>query len=238
MKTKLFVTAAFLAATVQAQVVVDLRTGVIHDLATTPLPTRATTTYTNSYMKVTVARNPVACPLTPFTALVEVNLKPAATGSAAAPPEMKRAFIDVDFLSPATNPNETIPSGWVTHIGDDPQNDGYGGGTTLDGIAEAHITNQQFLVYSSGLQVGVVQNLVAQDMQLENGSVRFEVANQFIAWGQPRNILESTQAKKLFAFPDARGDNRLFAAFNRVISGRSDRTGCGAARAIIQLEAQ
>ena len=100
------------------------------------------------------------------------------------------------------------------------------------------MTNQTLLVYSTGLQPGIVQNIVAQDLQLEKGSLRFEVANQFLAWGQPRNILDSTQAKKLMAFPDFKGDYRLFAAFNRVIGGRADRIGCGAARAIIQLEAQ
>ncbi len=62
------------------------------------------------------------------------------------------------------------------------------------------------------------------------------MANQFFAWGQPRNILDSTQAKKLLAFPDAKGDTRFFAAFNRVISGQPSRVGCGAARATIQLE--
>ncbi len=221
------------AAAAQAQVVVDLRTGRIDDLGTTPSPTRATgTTYSNVYLKVTVTPNP-GCAITPFRALVEVNLKPTTGG-----PEMKRAFVDVDYLSPSPNPNDAVPSGWVTHVGDDPANDGYGGGSDVQGVAEAHVTNQQFLVYTSGLQAGVVQNLVAQDLQLEKGSLRFEIANQFLAWGQPRNIVESSQAKKLFAFPDAKGDYRMFAAFNRVISGRAGRVGCGAARAIVQLEAQ
>ncbi len=232
MKLITVLAAAALAASLEAQVTVDLRTGVIHDLGTAPTATRATGTYTNPYMKVTVTPN-TACTLTPFRALVEINLKPTAA------PEMKRAFVDVDYLSPAATTNPTSsPSGWVTHIGDDPANDGYGGGTGTEGIAEVHVTNQTLLVYSTGLQPGIVQNIVAQDLQLEKGSLRFEVANQFLAWGQPRNILDSTQAKKLFAFPDAKGDSRLFAAFNRVISGRAERVGCGAARAIIQLEAQ
>ncbi len=238
MKLITVLAAAALAASLEAQVTVDLRTGVIHDLGTPTNATRATGTYTNPYMKVTVTPN-TACTLTPFRALVEINLKPTASGSGATPPEMKRAFVDVDYLSPAATTNPTSsPSGWVTHIGDDPANDGYGGGTGTEGIAEVHVTNQTLLVYSTGLQPGIVQNVVAQDLQLEKGSLRFEVANQFLAWGQPRNILDSTQAKKLFAFPDAKGDSRLFAAFNRVISGRADRVGCGAARAIIQLEAQ
>ncbi len=227
--------AAALAASLEAQVTVDLRTGVIYDLGTTPTPTRTTGTYSNPYMTVTVTPN-AGCAVTPFKALVAINLKPL-PGGGANPLEMKRAFVDVDYLSPNVNPN-SIPTGWVTHIGDDPANDGYGGGTNVEGIAEVHVTNQQLLVYSTGLQPGVVQNIVAQDLQLEKGTLRFEVANQFLAWGQPRNILDSTQAKKLLAFPDNKGDYRLFAAFNRVISGRTDRIGCGAARATIQLEAQ
>ena len=237
MKTTFF-TLLILAsvAVTQAQVVVDLRTGSIHDLGTNPAPTRATgLTYANAYMKVTVTRN-TNCTITPFQALVEVNLKP--TNAA----EMKRAMIDVDYTSPnppaATNPT-AIPSGWVTHLGDDPANDGYGGGTDVQGgSAEAHVTSQQFLIYSTALGVGSVQNILAQDLQLEKGSLRFEIANQFLAWGQPRNIVDSNAAKKLFAFPDSKGDYRLFASFNRVISGRTDRVGCGAARAIVQLEAQ
>lgn len=216
----------------QAQVVLDLRTGVIHDLGTNPQPTRVTaTTYTNAYMRVTVTRNP-NCTLTPFQALVEINMKP--TGAT----EMKRAFVDVDFTSPSPNVNEAVPSGWVTHIGDDAANDGYGGGTDLQGAAEAHVTGQQMFVYSTGLQAGIVQEIVRQDLQLEKGSLRFEIANQFLAWGQPRNIVDSTAAKKLIALPDSKGDSRIFTSFNRVISGRTDRIGCGAARAIIQLEAQ
>ena len=227
--TLLFLTLATLA---QAQVVIDLRNGSIHDLGTNPLPTRATgSTYTNQYMKVTVARNP-GCALTPFQALVEVNLKP--TGA----PEMKRAFVDVDYTSPAVNTNNAVPSGWVTHIGDDVANDGYGGGTDIQGAAEAHVTNQTLYVYSTGLAAGVVQNILTQDMELEKGSLRFEVANQYLAWGQPRNIVDSFAAKKLYAFPDSKGDYKMYAAFNRVISGRTDRVGCGAARAILQLEAQ
>jgi hypothetical protein len=226
------------AAVMQAQVVIDLRTGSIHDLGTNPAPTRAAgLTYTNAYMKVTVTRNP-NCTITPFQALVEMNLKP--TNAA----EMKRAYVDVDYISPnptASNPvsSTDIPSGWVTHLGDDPANDGYGGGTDVaGGSAEAHVTSQQFLIYSTAIAAGSVQNILAQDMQLEKGSLRFEIANQFLAWGQPRNVIDSTAAKKLFAFPDAKGDYRLFTSFNRVISGRTDRTGCGAARAILQLEAQ
>lgn len=52
------------------------------------------------------------------------------------------------------------------------------------------------------------------------------------------NIIDSSAAKKLFRFPDAKGDYRMFAAFNRVISGRTDRVGCGAALALLQFEAQ
>ena len=59
-----------------------------------------------------------------------------------------------------------------------------------------------------------------------------------MALGQPRNIVDSFAAKKVFAFPDSKGDYKIYAACNRVIIGRTDRTGCGAARAILQLEAQ
>ena len=59
-----------------------------------------------------------------------------------------------------------------------------------------------------------------------------------MALGQPRNIVDSFAAKKLFAFPDSKGDYKIYAACNRIISGRTDRTGGGAARAILQIKAQ
>lgn len=218
-----------LAANASAQIVVDLRNGSIHDLGTTPLPTRASgLTYSNPYVTVTVARLG-GCAATPFQALIQANLTPA---NAAA---RKRILLDVDYAVP-TSAEPNLPSGWVTHIGDDSANDGYGGGSGIDGVAEAHVTNQVFHVYSTALGPGSVQRILSQDMQLAGGSLRFDIANQFLGYGQQYNIIDSERARKLFAFPDSRGDSRIFIGLNRVVSARADRTGCGAARAIVQLE--
>ena len=230
---KQILTAAFFVAAavapLRADVVIDLKTGLITDTKT-PVA-QAVASYTSPYFSVTMNKT-TTCPATPWEALVTINMKPTGTG---APPEVKVASIDVTFDGPSNGPaSAALPTGWAVHIGDDPTNDGYGGGGALDGgAAEVHITNQQVLVYSSALDVGVVEKVIQQDLQPGSGSINFEVGNQWLSWGNPYNELDSAAAKKLFQIPDKYGDYKIYAAFNRVISGRADRKGCGTRRAVI-----
>ena len=210
------------------QIVVDLKTGKIVDLAPAT-PTTANLNFINPYFRVTIVANP-GCTASPYRALVEMNFKPTSA------PEMKRALVNVEYAT-ATAAAPNLPSGWVTHIADDLANDGYGGGPGLDGVAEAHITNQALALYSEGIQAGAVDRLLYQELQLSGGTYRFEIANQFAAFGQPRTIVNSVQGKRIFSLPDAKGDTRVFVGLNRVTSNNPVRTGCGATRAVIQLEA-
>ena len=233
-KNQILLAAMLLTASLKpclADVVIDLKNGVITDTKAVPAQAIFPANYTSQYISVTLQKS-ATCKETPYEALVTVNLKPAL---AVAVQEMKVMGVEVTFEGPTTGA-PTLPSGWVTHIGDDPANDGFGGGTTADGgIAEVHITNQKLLVYSSALDVGVVENLLQQDLQPATGSIYFEAGNQWLSWGNPYNEIDSAATKKLFQIPDKYGDYKLYAAFNRVISNRADRKGCGARRAVISV---
>ena len=217
-------------AFLSAQVVIDLKTGIITDIGLNP-PVRASLTYTNPYLTVSMARL-TSCAITPFEALVEMNLKP---GGNPLPAEAKRAVVSVEYEGPQPG-LATIPSGWVTHIGDDPTNDGFGGGNGLDGVAEVQVLDQALAVYSAGISSGIVDRMLYQELQLAKGSLRFDVANQNFRWGQPYNEVDATFTKKLFALPDAKGDYKLYLGLNRVVGNNAARKGCGARRAVIDLE--
>ncbi|MFN7923259.1 MAG: hypothetical protein U0Q16_24370 [Bryobacteraceae bacterium] len=210
--------------------VVDLKTGVITDLGSNPTPSRANLSYTIPYATVRAERNP-GCVATPFRARVDVNLKP---GAPAGIPEAKRVRMTVEYEGP-TQAEPTLPRAWVTHIGDDPQNDGFGGGSGLDGVAEAQVNDQNLAVYSAALGAGLVDRLAYQEMALPKGALSFDIANHYFSWGQPLNEVDTTNGKKLFAFPDSKGDYRMYIGLNRVVRDGSTRIGCGAKRAIIEF---
>lgn len=216
-------------ATSRADILIDLKNGVITDTKITPA--QSTTTYTSTYVTVSLQKT-TTCAATPYEALVSLNFKPTTPANTL---EIKKVAIDVQFDSPtATEP--LLPRGWVAHIGDDLTNDGYGGGSSIDGgTAEAHITNQQLLVYTTALEPGIVEKLLTQDLQLAAGSITFTVANQFLSWGNPYNELDSTNSKKLFQIPNKNNDYKIYASFNRVINGRADRKGCGARQVVISI---
>lgn len=132
------------------------------------------------------------------------------------------------------------PIAWTVHLADSPTSDGYGGdaGTTLNN-AELWI-NQQILWVASNRTNGVNDNELAQEnLELNDGAMKFEVSNQRVAWGPPYNVLETPNLKKLYAFPDtsnpAEGHN-LYVGLNRVVADLPLRTGCGALRAMITVE--
>ena len=83
-----------------------------------------------------------------------------------------------------------------------------------------------------------MDKLVDRRISVKDGALRFSVANQEITMGSPYEVFQAGNAKNLIALPGAGGDMRLFAAFNRVISGRLDRTGTGVRRVVMSTEAQ
>jgi hypothetical protein len=132
------------------------------------------------------------------------------------------------------------PIAWTVHIADSPTSDGYGGdaGTTLNN-AELWI-NQQILWVATNRTNGINDNELAQEnLDLNDGAMKFEVSNQRIAWGRPYHALETPNLKKLYAFPDTSNPAEgyyLYLGLNRVVGNFPVRQGCGALRAMITVE--
>ena len=132
------------------------------------------------------------------------------------------------------------PIAWTVHIADSPTSDGYGGdaGTTLNN-AELWI-NQQLLWVATNRTNGVNDNeLVQENLDLNDGAMKFEVSNQRIAWGRPYHALETPNLKKLFALPDTVNPAEgyyVYLGLNRVVADFPTRQGCGAQRAMITIE--
>lgn len=132
------------------------------------------------------------------------------------------------------------PIAWTVHIADSPTSDGYGGdaGTTLNN-AELWI-NQQILWVASNGTNGVSDNELAQEnLELNDGAMKFEVSNQRVAWAPPYNVLETPHLKKLFALPDTANPAEgyyVYLGLNRVVGNFPARQGCGAMKALITIE--
>ncbi|MBL8241136.1 MAG: hypothetical protein JNM66_27185 [Bryobacterales bacterium] len=208
--------------------VIDLKSGAIFDLGS-PTPTRFNATHTIPYATVQVAAQ-TGCPETPFRALATVNLTPG-NGVRSA----RRLRMTVEYEGPSARAPR-LPQGWTTHIGDDPANDGFGGGGGLNGVAEAHVLDQNMYVYSAAFAAGEVDRIAYQELRLAKGVLHFDVADQYFSWGQPFNEINTTFGKKLFAVGGTGNDSRIYVGLNRVVSGRADRVGCGAKRAILEFQ--
>lgn len=206
---------------------IDLRSGNIFDLGTTP-PTRTTNTYVTPYATVQTQANR-ACPETPFMARLDMNLNPPGLAPAS------RSFITVAYEGPSTR-EPRLPTGWVTHIADDIANDGFGGGSGLAGVAEVQVLDQNLAAYTTALAAGVVDRIAYQELRLAKGSMRYEVANQYFGWGQPANEIGTGFGKKMFAIGPPGADSRIFVGLNRVIGNNASRTGCGARWALIEFQ--
>lgn len=132
------------------------------------------------------------------------------------------------------------PIAWTVHIADSPTNDGYGGdaGTTLNN-AELWI-NQQILWVATNQTNGQSDNELAQEnLELNDGAMKFEVANQRVTWAPPYNVMETPHLKKLFALPDTANTAEgyyVYLGLNRVVADFPTRQGCGAMKAMITIE--
>lgn len=231
--TRIAIPFALLAAWASAQVLsrgplmIDLRAGAIYDLGTTP-PIRASNTHIMPFAAVQVQTHR-ACPETPFMARLDMNLAPQGQ------PRATRSLITVAYEG-ASAREPRLPTGWVTHIADDSANDGYGGGSGLDGVAEVQVLDQNLAAYTTGLAAGVVDRLAYQELRLAKGAMRYEVANQYFGWGQPANELITGFGKKLFVIGPPGADSRIYVGLNRVIANNASRTGCGARWAMVEFQ--
>jgi hypothetical protein len=138
----------------------------------------------------------------------------------------RSAFFTVEY--------EGTPWGWTVDIGDSPTDNGYGGNDgTSEKAAEVQVAGQLLSVYDDNTGVyGQVDNLLSQPLSLTNSSLKFGVADQILAVGQPRTILQTPVTKHLFTLPDAPdpgGPYSIYAGFNHVVKqAQTDRYGCGA----------
>ncbi|MBL8241135.1 MAG: hypothetical protein JNM66_27180 [Bryobacterales bacterium] len=213
----------------RADVIVDLKNGVVTETFNTapspaPVSDDGISGYTDTagYSTVKLIKKPGAgCATTPYEAVVEFHLTPG-NGVAA----MKKLSVLVEY--------EGTPTGWNTHLGDDVNNNGYGGGTSLQGVAELQVVGEELSMYTSAFAPGAVDKLFGSSLKLSEGSLHFNVANQSLTVGQPYTILGSNFQKALFDFTAA--DKKLYAGFNRVIANDLSRKGCGAKKVHLVFE--
>ncbi len=140
---------------------------------------------------------------------------------------------------------EGTPKLWSTNLGDSPTNDGFAGdGGTTNHEAEIWVLDENLSLAPadtlSTFGLGLDNPLVMQHLSLTDSSLKFVVKNQFVSWGQPYSLVQEPATKNLFAIPDtsvpAADQRAIYLGLNRVITGRSDRTGCGARRVMITFQ--
>ncbi|HEX2644942.1 MAG TPA: hypothetical protein VHU81_18230 [Thermoanaerobaculia bacterium] len=175
-----------------------------------------------------------------------VNLAPnPAIAACPAAAQWKEALIQINIPAGCTQANvvveyQGLPAGWTVNLGDSPTNDGFAGdaGSTPNN-AELWILDERLAIANGSGNAAQIDNPVfQQDVSLTNSSLKFAVKNQYVGWGQPYAFLQTPATKNLFAIPDtaAGGDGRkLYLGLNQVITGRADRKGCGAKRAMVSF---
>lgn len=138
---------------------------------------------------------------------------------------------------------EGTPRGWTVNLGDSPTNDGHAGdGGTTEHEAEVWVLNEDVALAPANLlaPLGIDNPLVRQNLALTDGALKFVVKNQQVSWGQPNSLVQMPATGNLFAIPDPtvpEADQRaIYLGLNRVITGRGDRTGCGARRVLISFQ--
>jgi hypothetical protein len=135
---------------------------------------------------------------------------------------------------------EGTPKGWSVNLGDSPTNDGFAGdGGTTDHDAELWVLDED-LSLASASSGPIDSPLAVQHLSLTDSSLKFVVKNQFVSWGQPYTLVQQPATKNLFTIPDttvpAADQRAIYLGLNRVITGLSSRTGCGARRVMITFQ--
>ena len=139
---------------------------------------------------------------------------------------------------------EGTPKLWSLNLGDSPTNDGHAGdaGTTKH-EAEVWILGENLSLAPADTlapALTIDNPLVLQHLALTDSALKLVVKNQSVSWGQPFSLVQEPATKNLFAIPDttvpAADQRAIYLGLNRVITGRSDRTGCGARRVLITFQ--
>lgn len=215
------------ACSLRADVYIDLKNGTIFEIPLSSLLPVVTDNGTGilntSYATVRLQKS-VNCTSTPWEARVDMNFNPGKQNT----PPVNRLSVTVEY--------ESDPTGWTTHLGDDPTNDGFGGGIGLKGAAEVQIYNDLLTVYSTGIAPGVVDKLLTSKLRIHEGALHMNLMDQYFSYGNPATVIQSKVLKQLFSITDIGGDQKVYAGFNRVIRDGADRKGCGAKKVILAFE--
>jgi len=193
-----------------AQVTCNLRNGIC--TGSSPGVTVATAPQTSPYPTTTCVAG------TWYKALAVVDLNPALV-SGGLP---RTAYFTVEY--------EGTPWGWGVDIGDSPTDNGYGGNSGgPERAAEVQVSSQQLTVYDDPQIPGVAYPLLDEQLVLTNGALKFGVADQKLAIGQPRSVSTSPT---LFRIPDPNIPSSparwsIYAGFNHVVDQTISRYGCG-----------
>lgn len=173
-----------------------------------------------------------------------------ASASCPAAAGWKMAAVQITIPATCTQANVTVeyeglPQGYTVNLGDSPTNDAHAGdGGTTEHAAEIWIAGEDLsLALANQLApfgLGIDNPLVRQHLALNNAALKLVVRNQFVSWSQPYSVVQTPATNNLFAIPDnsvvAADARAIYLGLNRVISGRLDRTGCGARRALLSFQ--
>lgn len=169
-------------------------------------------------------------------AVVQLDLNPGAPAR-----KCTQANIVVEY--------EGTPTGWTVNIGDSRTNNGFGGGSGPSGIAcaEVQVRNSPFPAGPTSLLNAYEDCRTATPLSLSpsvspltltDGALKFVVRDNYLSVGQP--FANSAGTGKSFHIPDtafpAPDGSKIYAAFNRVISGPGDRVGTGVRRIMITMQ--
>jgi hypothetical protein len=130
---------------------------------------------------------------------------------------------------------EGTPEGYSLNIGDSPTNDGWSGDAGSASCAELQVGAQTLRVYGKAYAPGHCHTYGTQNYVLQDGSLKVVVRDKFVSVGQPYMPM---QDEELYQLPDVgRPDGfNIYAAFNSVVTQRSDRFGKGLRRVMITLQ--
>ena len=133
----------------------------------------------------------------------------------------------------------TAPTGFTVNIGDSATNDGGGGdGGTQSNDAEMMVQGQQMSVFGrDGTPTYPLQTVPNAGISAGE-TVNFEVADRTLCWNfGTQSCFGSEWLYALNGQPDTEGgvNYDVYAAFNQVITGRSDRLGTGVSSVTVSL---
>jgi hypothetical protein len=130
---------------------------------------------------------------------------------------------------------EGIPEGYTLNVGDSPTNDGWSGDAGSAACAELQVAAQTMRVWGKPYATPLCHVFGTQNYVLQDSALKVVVRDKFVSVGQPYFPMQDPE---LYQLPDAssKDGSAIYAAFNSVVSERSDRFGKGLRRVMITLQ--